>query len=217
MDLKPLVCSRARSSSSLKMPLFLPVPRKVPRVSKVSDIEKAKIVISTTGSLDRSENREGRPSAVKIAPKVVGRADAASTKLMLSPSFVTPKGIPTMVVATMAIRIPPRTFLTVSTMARTRPIRKTQSTGVLKDAIPGTARAGWVSSGLNWIMPTFRKPRYAMKAPIPPLIASCRDFGMALMIILRTFVTVIRMLSRPQMNTIDIACCQVKPRPKHTV
>ena len=48
-------------------------------------------------------------------------------------------------------------------------------------------------------------------------MAFCRLFGIALMMYLRSLVTVIRMLIRPQMNTMDSACCQVKPRAKHTV
>ena len=63
----------------------------------------------------------------------------------------------------------------------------------------------------------FRKPMYATNTPMPPPIAFCRLFGIALMMYLRIFVTVITMLNRPQMNTIDSACCQVKPRPKQTV
>ena len=47
-----------------KMPVRRPVPMKVPSVSKVSDIENAKIVTSTSGSLAGSENSEPKPSPV---------------------------------------------------------------------------------------------------------------------------------------------------------
>ena len=83
--------------------------------------------------------------------------------------------------------------------------------------------AGWFSvamagTPLSKVMtPTFRRPMYATNTPMPPPIAFCRLFGIALMMYLRIFVTVITMLNRPQMNTIDSACCQVKPRPKQTV
>lgn len=40
---------------------------------------------------------------------------------------------------------------------------------------------------------------------------------MALMMYLRTFVTVIKMLIKPQIKTMDNACCQVKPNVKQTV
>ena len=72
LELKPWPDSRDFSSSSEKMPVRRPVPMNVPMVSKVSDIENAKIVTSTSGSLAGSENRAGKPSAEKIAPKVCG-------------------------------------------------------------------------------------------------------------------------------------------------
>ena len=53
--------------------------------------------------------------------------------------------------------------------------------------------------------------------PIPPPIAFCRLRGMDLMMNLRILVTVMMMLIRPQINTMDRVCCQVKPRPRHTV
>ena len=48
-------------------------------------------------------------------------------------------------------------------------------------------------------------------------MAFCRLRGMALMMYLRILVTVMMMFSTPQMNTIDSACCQVKPRVAQTV
>ncbi len=56
-----------------------------------------------------------------------------------------------------------------------------------------------------------------MKTPMPPEMAFCKERGMARMMCLRTLVTVTRMLIRPHRNTMDSACCQVKPRVKHTV
>ena len=52
---------------------------------------------------------------------------------------------------------------------------------------------------------------------MPPPMAFCRLRGMALMMYLRILVTVMKMFSRPQMNTMDSACCQVKPKVKQTV
>ena len=74
LDLKPEPLSISFSSSSLKIPLRRPVPINVPIVSKVSEMLKEKIVISTRGSLDRSLNRLMIPPSLKIARKVVGRA-----------------------------------------------------------------------------------------------------------------------------------------------
>ena len=51
LDLKPELFSIICSSSSLKIPLRRPVPIKVPMVSKVSEMLKEKMVISTSGSL----------------------------------------------------------------------------------------------------------------------------------------------------------------------
>ena len=128
-DLNPELESMARSSSSLKIPLRRPVPMKVPRVSKVSEILKAKMVTSTRGSLARSVNKDGSPSAVKITPKVVGSAAQASVKLTESLAVVTPMGIPSRAVITMPMRIAPLTLHTSSTMVSTRPIRNSQNAG----------------------------------------------------------------------------------------
>ena len=50
-------------------------------------------------------------------------------------------------------------------------------------------------------MPAFFRPTNAMKKPMPAPIASFICTGMALMIILRTPVTLIRMKMTPEMNT----------------
>ena len=47
-------------------------------VSNVSDMEKAKMVTMTSGSLVGSENSAGKPSAEKIAPKVCGSWEKVS-------------------------------------------------------------------------------------------------------------------------------------------
>ena len=72
LEEKPEPFSRASSSSAEKMPVRRPVPMNVPMVSKVSDMENAKIVSRMIGSFDMSENSDGKPSALKIAPKVCG-------------------------------------------------------------------------------------------------------------------------------------------------
>ena len=72
LEEKPEPFSRASSSAAEKMPVRRPVPMKVPMVSKVSDMENAKMVRMIIGSLATSENSAGKPSAVKITPKVCG-------------------------------------------------------------------------------------------------------------------------------------------------
>ena len=126
-DLKPDEVSIIFSSSSEKIPLLRPVPIKVPIVSNVSVIENEKIVMSTRGSLLMSVNRLAIPPSLKIAKKVVGKAATASENDVVSWIDVTPKGIPMIVVTTIAIRMPPLIFLTVKTIANKRPIKKTQN------------------------------------------------------------------------------------------
>ena len=125
---------------------------KVPMVSKVSVTLKEKMVIRTSGSFAISVKRLGRPSAVKIAPKVEGSALQASIKLTVSVVEVTPIGIPMIAVAMMPISTAPLTFKTSSTTVRARPIRKSQKAGWLRVARAGTPEP-------KVIMPTFRRPR----------------------------------------------------------
>ena len=139
-------------------------PMKVPRVSNVSDMEKAKMVTMTSGSLVGSENSAGKPSAEKIAPKVCGSWEKVSLMDCELDQVVTPNGMPITVVMAMASSMPPLTFITVNTMASTRPIRKTHSTLSLKSARPGVAAtapplaAAFGSPGVNLIRPTFSMP-----------------------------------------------------------
>ena len=86
-------------------------------------------MIRTSGRREMSENREPRPSPVKMAPKVVGRDLQASTKLMVSPVAVTPMGMPMRVVAIMLIRIAPLTFNRFRMTISARPIRNSQKAG----------------------------------------------------------------------------------------
>ena len=84
LDLNPELFSISFSSSSLKIPLRRPVPIKVPIVSKVSEMLKAKIVIKARGSLVTSVNKLVIPPSLKIARKVVGNTAHASEKLVVS-------------------------------------------------------------------------------------------------------------------------------------
>ena len=151
LEWKPALVSMAFSSSSEKMPVRRPVPMKVPMVSKVSEMLKAKMVISTRGILAASENREGRPALVKMAPKVVGSCWQASVKLMELPREVTCMGMPMMAVATMPMRMAPFTLHTSSTMVSTSPMTNSHSTLVFKVAMAGTPDP-------KFTKPTFKKP-----------------------------------------------------------
>lgn len=122
------------------------------------------MVISTSGSLEISENRATNPSLVKIAPKVVGSCWQASVKLMVSAVVVTPIGIPSSAVTIMLIRIAPFTLHISRTIVSARPIRKSHKEGWFKVANAGTPES-------KRIIPTFSKPIYATKIPIPPPIA----------------------------------------------
>ena len=101
-----------------------PVPMKVPRVSNVSDMEKAKMVTMTRGSLRRRRTAPGSPSAEKIAPKVCGSWEKVSLMDCELDQVVTPNGMPITVVMAMASSMPPLTFITVNTMASTRPTQE---------------------------------------------------------------------------------------------
>ena len=134
----------------------------------------------------------------------------ASTKLIELPNDVTPKGIPAKVATTIPIRIAPFTFKITNSKVTTSPIKNTISCGWLKVVKAGTPLE-------KLIKPTFNKPKYATNTPIPPPIAFCKLWGIDLTICFLILVTVITILITPQINTIDSACCQLKPKVKHTV
>ena len=120
-------------------------------VSKVSEMLKAKMVISTSGILAASVNREGKPALVKIAPKVVGSCWQASVKLMELPREVTPMGMPKMAVTMMPIKMAPFTLHTSKTMVSTKPMMNSHKVGLFRMAIAGTPE----SKATNF---TFKKP-----------------------------------------------------------
>ena len=88
------------------MPALLAVPMRVPTVSKQSQMAKVMMAVS----------RGKRPNCIKplkpsvnTAPKVGARAPKP-WNTMLSGKVVTPKGMPTMVVAMMPIKMAPLTL-----------------------------------------------------------------------------------------------------------
>ena len=99
----------------------------VPIVSKVSERLNAKMVINTKGNWETSENKDKRPSEPNAAPNVTPSSEIAvasefACRLAVEIS-TTPIGIPKRVVATIPIRMAPRTFLTISTAVMTKPIK----------------------------------------------------------------------------------------------
>ena len=70
LEEKPEEFSRAASSSAEKIPVFRPVPIKVPIVSNVSDKLNAKMVIKTSGRRPTLEKSDPRPpnAARKVVP-----------------------------------------------------------------------------------------------------------------------------------------------------
>ena len=101
---------------------------------------------------------------MKIAPNVVGSSENVCDRDCEEPKLVTPNGMPTTVVMMMASSMPPLTFITVNTMASTRPMRNTHSTGVLNVVRPGVAAvarplpAAFVSFGVKVMRPTLSMP-----------------------------------------------------------
>ena len=53
---------------------------------------------------------------------------------------------------------------------------------------------------------------YVMKSPIPTVIASCINVGIAINTFFLTDVTVMNMFIIPQMQTIASDCCHVNPK-----
>ncbi len=210
LDLKPELVSIAFSSSSLKMPARRPVPMKVPMVSKVSEMLKEKMVMSTRGSFAISVNRDGRPCAVKIAPKVVGSAAQASVKLI----GVTRSG--------NAHRnaddgrhndADQDCALYVADKKNNRQNQADQEQPEHRLIQRGDSRNAGIKSDDAHI----QKADISNKDADAAADGVLQALGIDLMMYLRSLVTVIRMLINPQMNTMDSACCQVKPRPKQTV
>ena len=128
------------------------------------DIENAKIVTSTSGSLAGSENSEPKPSPVNRAPKVCGSCEKVSpseTELLM---VVRPIGMPMTAVMMIVSSRPPLTLRIVNTMASSRPMRNSHSTGLLSVAMPGVAPvarpcpAAFVSFGVKVMKLTLSRP-----------------------------------------------------------
>ena len=144
------------SSFSSNMPLFLPVPRKVPIVSKVSVSEKANMVVKAINTLDGSANSPTKSSLNKVGA-ILGIAKLISEKLG---TLVILNNIPVRVVIAMPSNIALLTFKTISTIVTTSPIKATSAIGSLKFTIAGitswksppspSATSLFGASAVNW-------------------------------------------------------------------
>src|SRR5690606_21944681 len=140
--LMPVLLSKANSSSCEKIPVFRPVPINVPIVSKTSDKLNAKIVIKTNGRRDKSPNKEAIPSDPKAAPKVTPNSEKALPKefagFEIPDKSTIPIGIPRIVVATIPIKIAPRTFDTNKITVMINPNKAKRDPGLVKFTNAGT-------------------------------------------------------------------------------
>src|SRR5699024_7092927 len=101
LDLKPGCCSKANSSSPEKIPVWRPVPIKVPSESKVSDKLKDKIVTNTNGIRCASVNKLPIPCEPKAAKNVFfsSATEAPNEYAPERCKSVTPIGMPITVVS----------------------------------------------------------------------------------------------------------------------
>src|SRR5699024_10843502 len=158
----------------------------------------------------------------------------------IEPKSTTPKGIPINVVKIIPNKIADFTPRIIKAIVIAKPISVSKELGLVKLTNSGTAplfartdeippgndsavgsppltEIKLIPSMVNCNKLPFLIPIYAMKTPIPAEIACCKLSGIALIKDLRTLVTVIKTLKTPQINTIDNASCQVKPKPNTTV
>ena len=131
--LRPLEeASTDAASSSVKIPDFLPAPRNVPMVSKVSVREKAKIVVRVMSSLSPENN------PLKFSCMNVGaRLGILNMSAVNFGTMVTPNKIPINVVPTIPIRIALCTLNRRRTIVKISPISATCATGSVKVEIAG--------------------------------------------------------------------------------
>ena len=210
LELNPEPVSSIFSSSSEKIPARFPVPIKVPMVSKVSDMLKAKIVISTSGRRERSVNKDGSPADVKITPKVDGSAASASVKLTVSVVVVTPKGDSDDRSHNDGNQDTALHFLQCQNDSQKQSDQKYPQTRCIDVS---HCRHTGIKGNQSGVQKSQIRDKHADTAA-DRILKRCRD---RLMMILRIFVTVMKILIKPQINTMDSACCQVNSRAKHTV
>ena len=108
---------------------------------------------------------------------------------------VTPKGIPTIVVKAIPIRIAPGTFRTNNTIVITKPIIATKAVDTFKFTNPIIVPVS------EAVIPAFVKPIKQINRPIPTATAFLREAGIDLIIASRTPKTESRINTRPSIKT----------------
>ena len=111
---------------------------KVPIESKVSERHIEKIVTMTKGIFDGSLKSEMMPSPPKKAKDTSPKPCQVSLpEKMDAGSWVTPIGIPMIVVATMPIRMAPFTCMTMRMTMISSPMTASTRLGLVRAAMPG--------------------------------------------------------------------------------
>ena len=173
------------------IPAFMETPTTVPMVSNISMKRK----VNTTTSISQlSTWSQANWQKIGLIP---------GTSRLNSPNFVTPIGMPMMVVMTMPMSRAP---LTLS--ASSPPVMKKAmiaSTAVGSERSPRPTRV----AGLSTMMPQFLRPMKAMKRPMPALIAFFISEGIAFTMSSRTLVSVRSMKISPSMRMAVRANCQL--------
>ena len=192
------------------------------------------------------ENNLPIPSGPNAANNVTCKSENAEANEFWDQFTVdkstTPIGIANKVVAIIPIKIAPRTFLITNNTVINNPINANNASLWVKFTNEGTTPPLEVTEKIpplkasvvawnGWLLIVvivlasvkklnkfaFFNPIYATNTPIPPPIACCILTGIAWIIILRIFVTVMKIFNNPQINTIANASCQEKPKPNTTV
>ena len=166
-------------------------PISVPTVSKKST--KKKVNTTTQNS--------GLAISEKSILQNIGESDGG---METTPSgiFVIPRGIPTIVITIIPIRIPPVTLRASSTTMRMRPASESRAGRLARRGV----RPRSTASLLTMIVALCR-PIKVMKSPMPAEMPIFSDLGIELTTSSRTFVSVSTMNITPSMKTAASATC----------
>ncbi len=190
---------RGSSPRSSMKPARRPTPISVPAVSKMSTNRKAR----TTAAI-LPLNRPAKSRARKVSrgsPGRVAKLDGAGARPLSQAVVVT---------ARMPMRIAPREPTAISAAISSSPARASSA--------PGCASGPSVTSVSGWstTRPAFCSPMIARKSPIPAMVASLIESGIARTSASWAPVSASARKSRPSTKTAASAICQATPRPRTT-
>ncbi len=191
--------ARGSSPRSSTKPPRRPTPIRVPAVSMMSTNRKAK---TTTRSLPVRSPEKSKANRVSLG--------SAGTAASFSGGGASPVAQAMAVVAAMVTRIEPRTRAVCSAPSA-RSAARASSTAGRRTSPRVTSVAGWSTT-----RPALARPITARKSPMPAIVASLIERGMALSSAARTPLTDSAKNSRPSTNTAARAVCQETPRPTTT-